>query len=574
VVDGMSSTDQFVRAGDGEAVLPPYTPDHGSRAYRRGRLAAFILVAVLSLFYGMTFALFAPYLIMMLIAPFAVGAVVVVWALPDMKNAPTRLIAPLLFALIFLVVMWPNYIAIALPGLPWITMERLDGIPLVLTVLLCLSTSPEFRARSADALKAARYIIGFFLAFLVIQTLSIAWSTNKVQSIDRYFVAQLGWTSVFFASVYVFLKPGRVQRMAAMLWGAGIGVGLIAVAEWREQHVLWAGHIPSFLQIQDPTVAHSLYGGDRFGAYRVKSTFGTVLGLGEYTALILPFVLHFATGDYKVVTRLLAAASAVFVVFVAVLSGARVGTLGCLAGATLYLFVWSVLKWRRHPNSLVGPALVAGYPLVAGLFLGSTLVIGRLRNMFWGNGAEKLSNQSRIDQINLGIPKIISHPWGYGVGMGGDALGYAPLGMLTIDNYYLDIVLDYGIVGFIFYYGIFVAAIAYCIRFVAIDTTRSPELSFIMPLGISLIVFALIKSSFSETSNHPIVFAMLGAVVALVYRAKSEEADAMTRPVPVVEHEARVSRPPSEISTPVTGRSPLSRPIPPGSTRLPPRPGG
>ena len=194
--------------------------------------------------------------------------------------------------------MWPNYIALALPGLPWITMARITGVPLGLILLICVSTSREFRESVSKALASVPLLSILLVTFVGIQTVSIAFSKTVFTSIDKYLVDQLGWTCIFFVSVYVFQKEGRVERMAGLLWAMAIFVGVIAVFEYRQEKVLWAGHIPSFLQINDKSVARTLAGGDRFGRYRANSTFGTCLGLGEYMALSLPFVLRFAMGSY------------------------------------------------------------------------------------------------------------------------------------------------------------------------------------------------------------------------------------------------------------------------------------
>ena len=117
--------------------------------------------------------------------------------------------------------------------------------------------------------------------------------------------------------------------------------------------------------------------------------------------------------------------------------------------------------------------------------------------MFWGDGSQKFSDQDRIEQIQMGIPKILSHPWGYGVGRGAETLGFAPAGArsLTIDNYYLDVTLEYGIDGFIIYYGMFVAAMYYCVKIILRLKPMAREIEMLLPLCISLATFFIIKSS-------------------------------------------------------------------------------
>jgi len=247
-------------------------------------------------------------------------------------------------------------------------------------------------------------------------------------------------------------------------------------------------------------------------------------------ALTMPFVLGFALGPYGWRLRAAAAASAFFIMFVAVIGGARVGTVGCLVAVTLFALAWAVLKWRREPTSLVGPAVALAYPALLVALIAGIAFIGRLRTMVWGDGSEAYSTNARVAQLKLGIPKILSHPEGYGIAMAGQTLDYHPFGFLSIDNYYLAIALDYGVLGFLLYYGIFVAAIAYCARARGRTQSDDKELWTFTSLGISLTTFVIIKSSFSEQSNHPIVFMMLGMVAALTYRAFVGEPVALGRP--------------------------------------------
>jgi hypothetical protein len=508
------------RPAPAETIMPPYTLDPNRRSHKWARRLVLWSVVVFCLVYGIAFALFAPFLIVALVVPVGILLLVVIWALPDTRRSPTEALWPMLFAYMMCLIMWPNYIALALPGLPWITMSRITGIPLAVMLLICVSTSPSFREQLAKSLSATPPIWMLMVAFVGIQTLSLAFSKSVFHSIDKYLVDQMSWTCIFFVSAFVFTKDGRVEKMAGLMWAMAIFVGVIAVFEWRHQQVLWAGHIPSFLQINDKAVQRALAGGARFGKYRAQSTFGTCLGLGECMALTLPFVLRFAAGPYSGLVRAAAAISAPFLVVVAVLSGARVGTIGCLIAIALYGGMWALLKWRREPSSLAGPAIAAAYPVAALAGAAAIMFVGRLRTMFWGDGSQKYSDQDRIEQIRMGIPKIISHPWGYGVGQGGETLGFAPAGAdsLTIDNYYLDVALEYGVDGFIVYYGLFAVTMYYCAKALLVLKSVAREVEMLLPIFVSLATYFIIKSAFSEENSHPLPFMMLGMAVALLSR--------------------------------------------------------
>jgi len=297
-------------------------------------------------------------------------------------------------------------------------------------------------------------------------------------------------------------------------------VGVIGVFEARAEHVLWVDHIPSFLKIEDPSVMATLAGNRRLGngTYRVESTFSSPLGLGEYMSLTIPFVIQFAVSAKGWRLRWSAWVSTFFVLFIAFISGSRLGLIGCLLATILYAGVWSVLKWRRQPESLIGPSVALAYPTIfVGLLTAGTF-IGRIRKVIWGTGSQQFSDDARKEQWRIGVPKILHHPWGNGMGMGSQTLDFSPFGVQTIDSYYLSILLEYGILGFFIFYGMFVYAIYRCAKATLNLNNSDDEFRYFVPIAISLTNFFIVKSVFSQEDNHALVFMMLGMVVALIHR--------------------------------------------------------
>jgi len=502
-------------------VLKPYC-DYDNPSSRR--LKTFLLAAVLGYCFlsGFGFALIGQYLPVVFLMPIAALAMAVIWALPDSRKAPIDTLWAWVVAFVVCLVVWPNYIALALPGLPWITMARLTGFPLTAVLLVCVSTSKTLRSRIATAVRASPLVWKLLVGFVLISATSVIYSIRPTFSADKFILAQITWTALFFTGVYVFLTPGRVVKMAAILWAMALVVGAIGVWEWRAQHVLWAGHIPSFLQIDDPSVSATLEGNRRtgqWGVYRVVSTFSTPLGLGEYMAIVMPIIMQFAMGRFGWAVRVAAWLSALFALFVAQISGSRLGMVGSLLAIVFYIGIWASLKWRRERQSILPPFIVISYPTLTMIGVVAISSIGRLRHIVWGDGSQGFSDQGRMDQWSMGWPKILSRPIGYGFGMAGDALGYSsPGGFLTIDSYYLSVLMEIGIVGFVFYYGMFAASIFYMANSIYRFRLKTLELEFIIALMISLLNFLIIKSVFSQQDNHPLVFLILGMSVALIYR--------------------------------------------------------
>lgn len=153
--------------GFGE-VMKPYQGDPEARGRRRARRWLIGSVIAFCLIYGVIYALFTPYFLPVIAMPVVLLMALVVWALPDLKHPPIPAMEWLFFATIAELVVWPNYLAIALPGLPWITVSRLTGFPFAFLLAVCVSTSSEFRRRSWAAMQATPLIWRLLVAFVLI----------------------------------------------------------------------------------------------------------------------------------------------------------------------------------------------------------------------------------------------------------------------------------------------------------------------------------------------------------------------------------------------------------------------
>lgn len=510
---------------------PPYTSPIFCLLIPLGGLALFA--------YGFFFALTAPYLIVQFSFPLIVVAALSIWALPDYKHNPSGLIEGFLFAFLICALLWPRYLALALPGLPWITTARLTGVPLVLLLTISVSISRDFRARMKEILSSAPAIWKLLCAFVLIQLLTLPLSDRPVFTLNRVLNAQITWTAVFFAACFVFSKPGRAERLIVLTWICAIAIGLIGLAEKPHGHVLWANFIPSFLKVEDESVQRILAGGYRMygGGYRVQSTFGTSLALSEFIALTLPFILHFAVQRFRPWVRIAAALSVVFMIYIILLTDSRLGLLGAGAAFLSYILFRALIEWRKNKHNLFAPAVLFAFPIIFIGAIASTFIVGRIRARIWG-GQYQSSNEGRVEQIMTGIPKIVQQPFGHGMNNSGEVLGWLqPNGLMTIDVYYLATALDYGIIGFVIFYGFFIMGIVTTFKKALEVTERRIDAPLLLPLSISLLNFVLIKAVLADESNHPMVFLMMGMAVALVYRASLAE-----QRLPVKRQSSAISR--------------------------------
>jgi hypothetical protein len=509
-----------------EPRLPAYVPDRRSRRARWRRRIWWVAFVVGAFFYGLLFTFLPPAFIPPLSIPLLILAALVIWALPaKARAAPVRTMRWLFMGFTVAMIAWPNYLAIALPGLPWITLTRIFSFPLVLIFLASLSLSLTTRRDLKEVLDENRIGVRLLLLFIAIQVVSILFSNQPFDSFQRFIIDQIYWTAMFFLGCYLFRDPKLIVRWAWTLIGLAVFVSILGVWEWRLGRLPWVGHIPSFLQIADESVARTLAGTSRSGAiaHRVEGTFAVALGLSEFLALVSPLIIHFAVEGSRPLVRLLALSTLPLILFTIYNTGSRIGSVGFCVALLLYGGLWALRRWSLDRNSVVGPAMTLGYPLLASAFLALTFISGRLRQIVWGGANTEGSNQARIDQFNMGWPMVLKAPLGHGVGQGAIALGYVNGdAVLTIDTYTLRLALEYGLLGLVVYYAFFLLALVPSIR-VALRTQDRHE-KMLIPLSVSILVFLVGKTVFSSEYSHPIVFMMVGAVCAIVAGSRADDA--------------------------------------------------
>jgi hypothetical protein len=501
-------------------VLPPYEAAATSGRYRTFRIGVAAALIAFCFVYGFFYAVLTPYLIVVFLAPIALMGAIAIWALPDMAHPPTRELRFLFMAFMMAIPLWPNYIAIALPGLPWITLIRLTGVPMTITFLVCLSVSSDFRGVINGVMSEAGLIWKFLVLFVVVQVISIAFAHAKGATIQPLIIQLMNWIGTFFIGCFVFAKKRDATLWAALLCVAAVLLSWIAVSEYLQGHPFWVGHIPRFLKVQDPAIYASLLGAMREGQHRVQGTYNQSLGLAEFMALAMPFFIYFAVNPFPRYVRWAAVLGMPAVIFAVVETQARLGLIGLIMAAVLYIFFWAARRWLKKRHDLFSAIAFFSFPAAAGLLFGASFFVGFLHKKLWGGGDQQASTQARVDQYHSGIPKLLSHPLGHGVNQGAVDLGYyLPNGLLTIDTYYLAIALDYGFLGLLFYYGFFILSISRSSLYIMKAKTLSNDEALLIPATISLIIFLIIKSVYSQQENHPIAFILVALIVAVSGRA-------------------------------------------------------
>ncbi len=502
------------------AVFATYYQAAPARKQARSRRRGMTGLALLCFFYGFAFALLPTSLFYIIYAPL-LGALLlfVVVLLPLHDFPPPKAFVWAFWAFWLTMYLWPNYLAVALPGLPWITVNRLFGGPLAVMLLMAASSSRPFQQECSETLKAIPNLSKCVIGMAIVQIISTAFSDHLLDTFNRVLNLQLVWTVPFFACAYLFRKEGRMELWAKLFVIMAIVVGLICIQETRLQHVVWAYSIPSFLKVGDDSVNRVLYNAHMRGSdYRVIGTTMSPLSLAEFLALTSPFVLYFLVNARTLRQIALLVAADVLIVMTTLHTQSRLGLVGLLISHSLYGLFIGINRWRASPHSMIGPMLTLAYPAILGAVGFAVLTVGRIRVAVLGGGLHQASNDAREMQFALAGPALLKSPiFGFGAGEGASRLGYTnPAGQETIDSYILSIALDYGIVGFILFYGMIIGAIVTSAK-LAIKSRSDADLS--VPVTLCLLVFLSIKPVLSQESNNPVLYMLVAMVGVLAWKA-------------------------------------------------------
>jgi hypothetical protein len=513
-------------------ILQPYERRRPPGPLRK--LVAGMGLVFLAAFYGLLCTILPMQMIIVPLVPILVLMALTLWLLPDTGGVQYDTIAKGMLWFIGLNAMWPNYVAINAPGLPIITPTRIALFATLVIIAFNFSTSHEMRSQVIKANNSLPLVRRMFWLFWLTTVVALPFSDNLFFSLTKFANNQVYWTIPFVITAWLASREGFTLRVGQILTIAVLVVAALSLPEVRTQTPIWIPHMPSFLRI-DPALLEQLSTGNAragTGAYRLRGIFTGALYYAEYLSVMFPFVVHALCRQRSLPGFLLLAAGVIMMGVVMYLTGSRSAMLALLLTPLTYTLL---VAWRvrlQNPSSIAASLGVFSYPLAA-ISLALTVVFWRrLHVLVIGGGQHASSTDARETQWAMGWPKIGSRPFGHGAGRSGDTLGYFNPGSdtPTVDSFYLTTLLDYGVLGLVFFLALFATMLWYGFRLH--NRARSEEQLMMGPILVSLFNFIVIKSVASTESNLPFIFIMMGCVFGLASRqAQIDEAEAAKLPV-------------------------------------------
>ena len=456
----------------------------------------------------------------------AIIFVIVLWAMPDLYSVPRGAIRKLFFAVLVVDLCVPTYFAIVGTGLPWISIRRLVTFPLILVFAIVIAGSSADRARLAERFRAAKAVSICAFGFLAMIWLSVVSADVPFASISPAVEAFLSWYVPFFAVVYVVTDEGDIERMIRVVCWCGIFVTFFGLVEFFFKHNIFIYMLPpAMLQAlleHDPLYQILLKPAMRDGVYRSSSIYTDVLSFGEFAAMVMPLSYYFLFHPRRSYDRifgwtiLLAALAGLFA------SNSRGAYISALAAAPVFAALW-VMRTNRSEKASLAAATVAvvgaiGFTAV----VASIFTVQRFYNTIIGNStAAQISAQARLDQWHMALPHIIKNPvTGHGFGNGANVVGYgAQYGLLSLDSSFVSTLVETGVPGLVFFFGLPVLGILFAAREYISDP--SPRGAIAGPVASALVAYLVNRSVLSQLENQVLVYFLVGSVIILMYLRKT-----------------------------------------------------
>lgn len=534
------------------------------RRRKRSRLERFLLGALLvfvATIYGLMAAILPPQLLSWPATPILIMTALILWLLPDIGGVYYDRLQQLMIAYMGINIAWPSYVALNLPGLPWVSLTRLVLFMVLAVFVWNFSTSREMRDKIRDAVSETPMTIRIFWAYWATTTFSLVFASPLPMAISKYINNQIYWTMVLFVTALLATRPGFVGKFVRTLLISTAIVIVYSIYEFRIQRVPWLDYLPSFLKI-DPELLEILMGSQsRAGTdiYRVRGPFAASLFFSEFLTMAFPFFLYFTIKAKRVLPFLALAAGTFGCLMVMYLTNARSAILGALVAFVLYPLYYAIRRRSQHERSIVGASLLMAYPMMLAATAALVLFWPRAHVMVLGGGQHQSSSDARAEQWRMGIPKLMTHPFGYGVGRGNEALGFVNLaGKGTVDTYYLTVMMDSGIIALPLFLLTFL--IPAWLAFKYYRDSKTPEQEMLAPLSIGIINFVIVKSVLTSEANIPLAFAYVGCIIGLIWQRHR-----------LPEARGEVAAPPG---SPVEGRDAPTRSGTVGPPLLGPKPAG
>lgn len=488
-----------------------------------GRDIAMTTDKSIGLRYGATAAVFVMGLLAAAALPIAgpIGAaifvlpiiVVVILILPAIDQLPDRWLYFVLASWIVLGAIWPRYVAVRLAGLPDLVPSRLAFLLLLVGIAFSLVKSTSFRSALSRFTSNSTILIVLLSAYIAFRFLSIFVSDFAFYSTYGFGNELVLTIPPLFLAGLLLRTRDRIGRIATIFAFTAVIVACIGLLEFVLKRNLLAVYLPPGFGLSDDFVEQAISEKIRGGGYRAQATFAHPLLFAQYLVIALPFLVHWSVSAQRRWTRLFGWACVLVACGGVYASGSRAAMLTVVGQAVLWIVGTAIRSTKTDKESPLPWVALTLLPVVLfaaafALYEASDVILGR-------SIQEIQSTSARVEMWARGLRLAFHAPFlGYGIYRAPDVLGFVgKSGFLTIDSYYLSVLIESGFISLALFVAMIVYASACGARAALSD--RSDTGSIGLSVLVSLAGFAAMMMILSMPHNIPLLFFLFGLAIAV-----------------------------------------------------------
>lgn len=509
----------------GQRILPQYSSIEYRGWWRWAQVATIALLIGLAMFTGLFVTVGGTQALSLVGAPIAFMAALCLWLLPDVHRDTNPPFYKLVMAYTGLMIAWPSYVAIAIPGLPWITLPRIFLGMLLVVMALQVAQYADVRRRIHETITYDQLSVRFYVLYWITAIITIPLSPGPTETLT-YTINQeiLGLVPALGLAWVLHKDIDRLPRIAMFVTLCCILTMVIAVVENIMQQPPWLGYIPSFLKIDSELLSVYTSAQARAGdpRYRIRSTFGIVLYYSQYLNLTLPLLTYYMIRMRGTARWVLMPLLAVLVLHTIWYCNARTASIGFLLAilGTGGLVLLRNLVQRRAGdtfNALFQAVMLAAFLAVMVVAISNS---HRAQMYTIGGDQHAASNRTRDRQWDNTWEQLARNPVGVGLGNSPSFVGTAGSASAIVDSQYINTLVDVGILGFIGFFGFMLRSIWLGLSIYLRSRDELDELA--APLTLGLMGLVITDYVISYTDNN--YLAMMFCVVILLLHRRQQKA--------------------------------------------------
>ncbi len=529
-----------------DRILRPYT--RRVRGLRHGliKATAIFLLVLTAMAMGFWLAVFGTLMAQPFFGLVGILFLVALWMADDTEPDFREMISKLLLVYLVLEMAWPPYLAIDIPGLPWITPPRILLAMTIFMTLMQMSQSARARDEVASVWAASRPAMIFYGIFWAFALGSAIYGRSPGESISHSLNQLLLWNMPFVVATWAMMDERFLRRFITLMLITYSLIFVLTVFEYMQRKPIWFDYIPSFLKIDGPLFHAIMSEQGRVGddRYRARGNLAVHLYFAQALLMVVPFMVHYSFCAKESRHKAAAIALLLFTLVISWMTNTRTAMTGFIIMVAGGVGLFALRRFLRPANKadMVAPAIFMAAPAAAMLLLVAIAASPRLQSMTIGGAQHQGSDQGRDRQWDRAIDALMANPLGYGGNNSGPLAGRVTSGGIWIvDSAWINLLLDYGVIAAFCFLMFLALNVIEGVKIYVRADDESAELCG--PAAVALTGFGLTMYTISYFGNFAVMLVLIAGIMGTKYRLSKLTTADTPQPVGMTALVPRIRRP-------------------------------